>query len=167
MGVFRAIVEAFVLPMLHSWQQLLFRGCIAAKFISDQYSWQILTPHKPLAEELFRRLFVAPTLHQDIHNIAMLVKCTPELVPLALDGEEQLIQMPRIAGLATLPPQLVRILLPKRSAPLADRLVGKPDPTGGHELFQITIAEGESIVEPDRVTDDLGRKSIALVCGRG
>jgi hypothetical protein len=163
MGVFRAIIEAFVLPMLHSWQHLLFRGCIAAKFISDEYSWHILTPLQQLTEELFRRLFIAPALHQDIQNIAMLVNCTPEIVLLALDGEEHLIQMPLIAGLATLPAQLVRILLAKCSAPLADRLVGKPDPAGGHELFHITIAEGESIVQPDRVRDDLGRKSIALV----
>jgi len=61
----------------------------------------------------------------------------------------------------------VGILLPKGSAALTEGLVGQHDPALSQQLFDIMIAERESIVEPERVADDLGRKSIALVRGRG
>jgi hypothetical protein len=37
-------------------------------------------------------------------------------------------------------------------------LVGTYDPTVGHQLFHIAIAEGESVVDPGLVIGDLGRK---------
>jgi hypothetical protein len=33
----------------------------------------------------------------------------------------------------------------------------------GEDPFDITVAEAEAIIEPDPVTDDLGRKSMVLV----
>jgi hypothetical protein len=45
-------------------------------------------------------------------------------------------------------------------------LIGQHDPTLSQQFFDITIAEREAIVEPDRVADDLGRKSIALIRGK-
>jgi hypothetical protein len=88
-------------------------------------------------------------------------------VQFAVDFEKDLIKMPLVAGACTSPAQLVGILLPKGSAPLTEGLIGQHDSALSQQLFDITIAERESIVEPDRVADDLGRKSIAPLGGRG
>jgi hypothetical protein len=41
----------------------------------------------------------------------------------------------------------------------------------GEQLFDITVAEGEAVVQPDRVSDDLGRETVASErrnrCGAG
>jgi hypothetical protein len=94
----------------------------------------------------------------------MLIDSSPEIVQFAACREEHLIEMPFVAGLATAT-QLVRILLAKLPTPLTNSFIAQHDTSGGHELFHITVAEGETIVEPDRVRDDLGRKSIAPLGG--
>jgi hypothetical protein len=96
-GIFGAIVQAFVLAMLHARQHLLFYRAIAGQLIRDQYAWNVLAPLQQL--------------------------------------------------------------------PMTEGLVGQHDSALSQQLFDITIAERESIVEPDRVADNLGRKSLALVRG--
>ncbi len=167
MGVFRSVVEALVLPMLHTTQQFLFGCPIAGQLIGDHHPWDVLTALEQLAKELLGSPFVASALKKDIEHLAMLINCAPEVMQLAVDREKDLIKMPFVARLRTAATQLVRILLAKFLTPLADRLVGHDDPTSGHQLFNIAIAEREAVVEPDRVRDDLGRKSIAFIGGRG
>ena len=102
-----------MLPMLHAWEQFLFRSRITAKLIGDQYPWHVLTALQQLAEELFRGPFISPALHQDIQNIPLLIDRTPQIVLPAIDFEEHLIKMPFVAGSCTSPAQLVGIVLPK------------------------------------------------------
>jgi len=49
-------------------------------------------------------------------------------------------------------------------APQADRLSGDSDPTLCQKVFNISVAEIESIVEPDGVGNDVRWKSVSLVC---
>jgi hypothetical protein len=44
----------------------------------------------------------------------VLIYRTPQVGRFAIDGEEDLIQMPFVAGLRTAPPELVRVWLPER-----------------------------------------------------
>jgi hypothetical protein len=43
------------------------------------------------------------------------------------------------------------------------RFVRQGDPTFRHELFDIAIAEGETVIQPDEVTDDLDREPMTLI----
>jgi hypothetical protein len=97
----------------------------------------------------------------------MVINRTPELVEFAADREEHLITMPFVARPCSSSAELIGIVLPKGLTPLADGLVGQHDPALSHQFFDIAVAEGEAIGEPDRVTDDLGGKPIALVGGPG
>ncbi len=38
------------------------------------------------------------------------------------------------------------------------------DASLGQEIFNITMAEVETIIEPDGITDDVGWESVTLVC---
>ena len=47
----------------------------------------------------------------------------------------------------------------------SDRLVGHGDAALGEKVFLIPEAEGESMIEPRSVTDDLGREAVTLILG--
>ena len=51
----------------------------------------------------------------------------------------------------------------KLLAPLTNGLIGYCDAAFGEEFFDLTEAEAESMVQPEGVTDNCGRKAMALV----
>src|SRR5262249_30089965 len=98
--------------------------------------------------------------------MAVLIHGPPEVVSLATDREEHLVQMPRVARPGAPAPELIRIRLPKLAAPFPDGFVGHDHPAGEQEFFHIAIAEAEPEIEPDGVADDVRWKPVVLV-GRG
>src|SRR4030095_15099167 len=102
--------------------------------------------------------FVAAALHQDIEHSPVLIHRPPEIVPFAVDRQEDLIQMPLVTGSGTPAAKLIRILLPKLAAPLADGFVHHTDRMRKEQLFHIPVAKAEPVVEPDAMTDHLDRK---------
>ncbi len=167
MGVFRPIVETFVLTMLDTGQHLLFRCARAPQLIRDQHTRDLLTALEQLPDERLGGLLVPPTLHQDIQHGPVLINGPPPIVLFRIDGEEDLIEMPLVTGLCPPPAQLVRVVLAKCAAPLADRLIREDDPARCQQFFPVAIAEGESLLEPHGVTDNLRGEAVALVRGRG
>jgi hypothetical protein len=118
-----------------------------------------------LAEESLRRLLVSLVLHQDIEAMTVLVDGAPQVVALAMDGEEDLIQVPFVARSGTPLAPLVGVGLPELSAPIPDRFIGQDDATCRHELFDVPVAEAKAKVQPDAMADNLGRKPMALLQG--
>ena len=55
--------------------------------------------------------------------------------------------------------------IPKLLAPLTNGLIGHCNAAFGEEFFDLTEAEAESMVEPNGITDNFGRKAMALVAG--
>jgi len=47
---------------------------------------------------------------------------------------------------------------------IADCLSGYSDASLSQEVFDVSVTEIESIVEPDSVTDDIRRESVAFRC---
>jgi hypothetical protein len=81
----------------------------------------------------------------------------------AIDGEEHLIRVPRIAWPGVPPTQLMGIRLPELQTPHPDSFVGHDDPSGEQPLLDIAVAETEAEVQPDAMADDLGREAVVLV----
>jgi hypothetical protein len=54
----------------------------------------------------------------------MLIHCSPSIVDLAMDGEENLIQIPLVPGLGMVTTQCIGIPLTKLQTPLANCFVG-------------------------------------------
>jgi hypothetical protein len=61
--------------------------------------------------------------------------------------------------------ELAGIVLSKLLAPLANRFVGYGDASFGQEFFDLTEAETESMIEPNRMADNFRRKAMTLVAG--
>ena len=55
---------------------------------------------------------------------------------------------------------------PPIQTPLADRLIRHADAAFGEEIFDISEAQAESVIERDGVTDDFRRESVSAVAGR-
>jgi hypothetical protein len=128
MAVFGPIVETFVLTMLDTGQQLLFRCALAPQLIGDQHTRDILTALEQRTEELLGGLLIPPTLHQDIQHVPVLINGAPHIVLLPSDGEEDLIEMPLVTSLCPLSVQQLGVVLAKCARPLPDRLIREDDP---------------------------------------
>src|SRR5262249_37008319 len=82
---------------------------------------------------------------------------------LTVDRQKYFIQMPFIARLRATTTQPIGVILPKLPAPFADGFVGHRDTALEQEFLHVAIAQGEAIVEPDAMTDDLAGKAVVLV----
>jgi hypothetical protein len=82
-------------------------------------------------------------LHEHIQHVAVLIHRPPEIVTFAVNGEKDLIPMPRVARLRASASELMGIGLVERAAPLADGFIGHCDPTRKEQLFDIAIPEAK------------------------
>ena len=76
-------------------------------------------------------------------------------MPLTLNGEKHLIQVPLVARSRMPVAELIGVGLPKLPTPLTDGFMGYGDATLEQELLHVAIAQGEAIIEPDSMADDL------------
>jgi hypothetical protein len=163
MGVLGAIIERAVLAMCHARQELARGGSVTRQRIRDDDPWSLLAALEALAEKCLRRLLVSPALPQDIQDMAGLIDRPPAVVPLTTNRATDLIQMPLITALGTPAPQLIGLCLPELQAPLPEGFVRHHDAVGAQELFAITVAEAEPVVQPHAMADDLGWKPMMFV----
>jgi hypothetical protein len=102
-------------------------------------------------------------LNRNVDHVSVLVHSSPEKMPLALDVHEEFIQMPDVSRPSLPTPEPSCELRPELPAPPPDGLVGDRDSSLRQESLDVSEAQSESIMEPDSVTDDLGRESVSVV----
>ena len=105
----------------------------------------------------------AATLNQHIKDLAFVVDGTPEVHPLAGDPNNHLVQLPPIARAGTAPPQPPCDHRSELQHPAPDGLVGDVEPSLGEEILDVSVAEREPQVDPDRMLDDNRRKPVTSV----
>jgi site-specific DNA recombinase len=94
-------------------------------------------------------------------------------IPIAPRGEtsrfcqlrKDYFQMPFVAWLGASTLQPICVVLPELQTPLTDGLVRHIDTAFKHHLFDVAIAQGEAVIEPDAMADDLAGKAVILVAG--
>ena len=96
MRVLRSIVQPLMLPMLNTGHDLSFRRAVALQLIRDEHPRHVPQTLQQLAEELFCGLFVPAALHQDVQDVAILIHGAPQVMLLAIDLDEHLIEVPFI-----------------------------------------------------------------------
>ncbi len=155
-----------MLPMFHPWKDFPFGGSVTGELVGDDRPRDVLPAFEQLAEELPDRLLVTAMLHQDIEGSPMLIHCSPGIGDLAMDGEEDVIQIPLVPGARLTVTQGIGIPLTKLQTSLANCFVGQLDASLGHDLFDVAVAQGEVVVQPNTITDDLRGKGMTFVEGR-
>jgi hypothetical protein len=106
---------------------------------------------------------IAARLNEDVDHVSVLINGAPKIVLAAADPNEDFIEVPDISSATLFPPRIGCVFAAELLAPLADRFVRYLNATLGQEIFDISEAQGEPIVEPNGVADDVGGKSISSV----
>jgi hypothetical protein len=88
-------------------------------------------------------------------------------MPFTIDGQKHLIQMPFVARTKTPAPELIGERLAEFLTPLPDSLVSHEDTPDEEQLFDVSVAQAEPIIEPHAMANDFHRKAIVLVSLRG
>jgi len=82
-------------------------------------------------------------------------------LPLIFD--EDLVEVPFVAGAGAPTAQLIGVGLPELGTPAPYRLIADHDTTRQHQLLDLTKAQREPKVQPHAMVDDLDRVAVALV----
>jgi hypothetical protein len=107
-------------------------------------------------------------LHEDVEHDTVLIDRPPKEVLLAANADEYLVQVPFVARPWPTPLQSIGKQPTEAQAPLADALIADHDASGRQDQLDVTQAEAEAILQPDRMLDDLDRVSEAAIrVGRG
>ena len=112
------------------------------------------------ADRVSRRRWLA------YRELALIIRGTPQIHPLAGDAHHHLVQMPAIARPRATLAQPSRDRRTELQHPSPHRFVGDVEPSFGQQFLDIAVAQGEAEIEPDRVLDDLGREAMAAVAER-
>jgi hypothetical protein len=154
---FRPVIQILRLTVLNRASNLALRRLVAAQLVGNHYPGHVLQTLEQLAKEPGRGLGVPPRGDQNVQDIPVLVDGAPQVLPLTVDREEYLVEMPRIAGPGPTATQPVGVGLPELHAPLPDGFVGHHDPALQHHLLHLAEAQREPVVQPHTMTDDLHR----------
>ena len=149
--------------MFYLWKQLALGDAVASQLISHDHAWHVLKTFQQAAKEALRGFGVPPWLNQDVEHNAVLIHGTPKIVLHALDPDKHLVHVPLVSRPWSAASQAGRECLAELLAPLTNRLMGDNDATFSQQQLNISQAEAEHVIQPDRVADDLGRKAVAVV----
>ena len=158
-----SVIGVDILDVLDRWHHGPMRGIITSQCIGDPPAGLTAVAFEETAKEAHRRLLVASPLHQDINRVAVLVDRSPQILLFALDEHKHFIKMPRITESTLSLLHCPRVCRSKLPAPLATGFVGDGEASFRQSLFDFTETEAEAMIEPNRVTDNFGRKTVSLI----
>jgi len=136
--------------------------------------WYIVIDQEPFQKGL-RRLSISPSLEEKVQHCAGIIdgspaakrphgRCSGQKQPelFALDLDADLIQEPPGTPTGFPVPQFFGQERCKFDIPLPKCLMTDLDPAFLEQFLNITLAEGEAVIEPESVLDDTQRKPVAV-----
>ncbi len=163
---FGSIVSVLVGVVDDGGHDLAVSGAVAFQLVGDQPPGRASLPLQQLAEESFGGFPITARLDEDIEHITILIYRAPEVLAFALYLYENLVQVPRVTETTLSTLQSPSVFRPELDTPKSDRFIGNGDAALSQEILDIAKAQAKSVVQPDRVADDFGRKSISAVARR-
>jgi len=115
------------------------------------------------SKESFRGVLITVRLNQDVDHIAVLIHGAPEILLLAVDSNEDVVQVPNIAEAALTPLQFSGIVRTELLTPESNRFIRDDDSAFGEKILDIPKAQAETMVSPDRIADDFWRETMTVI----
>ncbi len=151
--------------MCDGWENLSVRSRIASKLVGNELpGWPPLV-FQDLAKEALSGSPVSVACDQNIQDVAVLVHRSPTIVTFAANRDEHFVHVPDVAQATLSPPQSTSIRWSKLPAPGSNGFVGYGDATLSEKVLDIAKTQREPMVQPNRVTDDLGWKAVTSIQG--
>src|SRR3989442_6999071 len=123
MGILTPVVQIATLAVFDPVQNLPFGRAVALQLIRDDDPRYIPQALEQLAQELLRRLLIAPALDQNVEDVVVLVDSAPQVIAFAINRQKHLVEVPLVPWLGASTLQLIRVVLSKFQTPLADGFV--------------------------------------------
>lgn len=89
------------------------------------------------SKESFRGVLITVRLYQDVDHVAVLIHGTPEILLLAVDSNEDFVQVPNIAEAALMPLQFSDIVRTELLTPESNRFIRDDDSAFGEKILDI------------------------------
>jgi len=148
-------------------QDCSLRCTVALEFVGDDPERLLVLAAHQSAKESLGCALIAPGLQQNIDDVSVLIHGTPEILLLAVDSDEEFVQIPDVAEATLFPLQTLYITRSEFSAPLSDGFERNQDAAFGQQIFDITEAHTETMIDPHGIADDFRRESVSAVAGSG
>ncbi len=94
-----------------------------------------------LAKKAFGSSAVATRLDEDVDDVAILIDGTPEILPLSLDRDEDLVQVPRVSQASLSALESTGVFRPEFDAPKSDRFIGNRNAALSQQILNISKAQ--------------------------
>ena len=111
---FRPIVRVLGRVVHHRGHHGAVSRRVTVEFVSDHAPRRTALPFQELPKEARRGSVIAAGLHQDIEHLTVLVDRPPQILAIALDGYEELVQRPGVAQWSASAAETLRVRPPKR-----------------------------------------------------
>ena len=158
MGDFSPIVFVLACSMDHGREDVPMCSRITPKLVGDQLPGCLSLMFQGPTKEAFSGSMISPLGDQNIDHVSILIDGPPKIEALTLDGDEEFINVPDVAESSLFPTQSSGVGRSEFLTPVSDCFVGDQDSSLRKQVFYISKAQGEAMVQPDSVTDDLGGK---------
>lgn len=160
---FGAIVGVASSVMINGRQEGSKRGSIAFAFVGDDSKrFFPLAAHQSLKEPLGGALIPA-RLNQDVDHVTVWIHGPPEILLLAVDSDEDLIQVPAVAEAALAALQLSSIVRTELLTPMSNGFIGNDEAAFCEKIFHISKAQAETMINPAGMANDFDREAVTVV----
>jgi len=122
---------------------------------------------KELTQEPFGGALITAALDQNVENKAFLIDRAPKPMLLAVDRNDDFIEMPFVSVARGVSADPVGGVPPEFLRPSPNRFVADDDVARGEKIFDHSQAERKAKIEPDRIGDDFSGKAMAAIEGAG
>jgi hypothetical protein len=99
-----------------------------------------------ICEGTFGCTLIAARLQQDINDITILIDGTPKILLLAVDSDEEFVEMPGITEASLFLLKTSGIAGSEFPASLADAFIRNNDSAFGQKIFNITEAQAQAMI---------------------
>ena len=154
MGDFSPVVLVLTSAMDNGRKDLPMCSRITPKLVGDQLPRCLSLMFQGPTKEALSGSTISTLGDQNIDHVSILIDGPPKIEALTLDGDEEFIDVPDVTESSLFPTQSSGIGWSEFLTPVSDRFVGDKDSSLREQVFYVSKAQGEPMVEPNSVTDD-------------
>ena len=136
---------------------------IAPQLVGDQLPGWLSLMLQHLTKESRSGSTISTLANQNIDHVSILIDSSPQIEVLTSDFDEELIYMPDVAEWPLLLPQIASIGRTELQTPISNCLVRNDDASLSKQLFDISKAQREPMLQPDGMADDFCWKTMAAI----
>ncbi len=163
MGDFCPIVFVLTCSMDHGREDVPMCSRITPKLVGDQLPGCLSLMFQSPTKEAFSGSTISTLGNQNIDHVSILIDGPPKIEALTLDGDEEFIHVPGVAQSSLFSTQSSGVGRSEFLTPVSERFVGDKDSSLCKQVFYVSKAQGEPMVQPNGVTDDFRRKAMPSI----